>query len=126
MNKLLAALLAMLFAGVAFAHDAILVPVPSGVHLGLSDRDSGYPGLHPRERLQRSGRRYSYLGRHEGNFCPPGLARKHDGCMPPGLARRYERDWRRWDRDERVARSLREPDERQARWERRHERVASR
>ncbi|MDA8163551.1 MAG: hypothetical protein M0017_00770 [Desulfobacteraceae bacterium] len=21
--------------------------------------------------------------------CPPGLARKHNGCMPPGLARRY-------------------------------------
>lgn len=126
MNKLLAALLATLFASVAFAHEAILVPVPSGVHLGLYDRDGTYPGFHPRDRFHPTGHRYTYLGRHDESSCPPGLARKHDGCMPPGLARHYERDWSRWDRDERAVRSLRERDERQARWERGHERVASR
>ncbi|MEO7786365.1 MAG: hypothetical protein ABIR77_00870 [Sphingomicrobium sp.] len=30
--------------------------------------------------------------------CPPGLARKHNGCMPPGQARKMAR----WSRGERV------------------------
>jgi hypothetical protein len=36
--------------------------------------------------------RYGYAGRH----CPPGLAKKHNGCMPPGHAKRYNRGdrWR--------------------------------
>jgi hypothetical protein len=28
---------------------------------------------------------WSYNDQH----CPPGLAKKHNGCMPPGLAKRY-------------------------------------
>jgi len=43
-------------------------------------------------------------------WCPPGLAKKHNGCMPPGLAKKgdfyydydYERvDWRDRDREDR-------------------------
>lgn len=30
--------------------------------------------------------------------CPPGLAKKHNGCMPPGQARRLARG-ERWQRD---------------------------
>jgi Ni/Co efflux regulator RcnB len=29
-----------------------------------------------------------HYGGHKG--CPPGLAKKHNGCMPPGQARRWE------------------------------------
>ena len=25
-----------------------------------------------------------YIGRHHKKWCPPGLAKKHNGCMPPG------------------------------------------
>ena len=27
----------------------------------------------------------------QGRGCPPGLAKKHNGCMPPGQARKYDR-----------------------------------
>jgi hypothetical protein len=30
-----------------------------------------------------------YLGRHYRDHCPPGLAKKHNGCLPPGLAKHY-------------------------------------
>lgn len=40
-----------------------------------------------------------------GQFCPPGLQKKHDGCMPPGQAKKYRgeddergHEWRRGDR----------------------------
>ena len=31
-----------------------------------------------------------------GNSCPPGLAKKHNGCMPPGQARKHYRAGQRW------------------------------
>lgn len=35
---------------------------------------------------------HDYYGdRFRRGHCPPGLARKHNGCMPPGQARRWER-----------------------------------
>lgn len=31
-----------------------------------------------------------YLNQHERRKnCPPGLAKKHNGCLPPGIARKY-------------------------------------
>ena len=31
-----------------------------------------------------------YFGReYRGGNCPPGLAKKHNGCMPPGLAKKW-------------------------------------
>lgn len=32
-----------------------------------------------------------YGGEFSRGHCPPGLARKHNGCMPPGQARRWHR-----------------------------------
>lgn len=32
-----------------------------------------------------------YYGEHyQGRRCPPGLAKKHNGCMPPGQAKKWE------------------------------------
>ena len=31
-----------------------------------------------------------------GNNCPPGLAKKHNGCMPPGQARKHFNTGQRW------------------------------
>lgn len=30
-----------------------------------------------------------YTGRIKGGHCPPGLAKKHNGCLPPGQARKW-------------------------------------
>ena len=35
---------------------------------------------------------WSYNDRH----CPPGLAKKHNGCMPPGMAKRHYRVGQRY------------------------------
>lgn len=52
---------------------------PQGVTIG------GYFG-----KPQRSAARNYYEGRHSGGkSCPPGLAKKHNGCMPPGQARQW-------------------------------------
>ena len=40
--------------------------------------------------------------RDDFRSCPPGLARKHNGCLPPGQARNRDRD-RDHDRDREVA-----------------------
>jgi len=32
-----------------------------------------------------------------GNSCPPGLAKKNNGCMPPGQARKHYRAGQRWN-----------------------------
>jgi Ni/Co efflux regulator RcnB len=31
---------------------------------------------------------HRYYASHEGKSCPPGLAKKHNGCMPPGQAKK--------------------------------------
>ncbi len=31
-----------------------------------------------------------YETQYQGRRCPPGLAKKHNGCMPPGQARKWE------------------------------------
>src|ERR1700741_2212434 len=31
----------------------------------------------------------SYLGQHYRTNCPPGLAKKNNGCLPPGQAKKY-------------------------------------
>jgi len=39
---------------------------------------------------QRAGVRQYYVREYgDGRRCPPGLAKKHNGCMPPGQARKW-------------------------------------
>ncbi|MDB5857555.1 MAG: hypothetical protein JWQ76_1244 [Ramlibacter sp.] len=33
---------------------------------------------------------HTYYASHEGKGCPPGLAKKNNGCMPPGQATRWQ------------------------------------
>src|SRR6059058_722992 len=49
-------------------------------------RQGAYFNDHHREEVR------SYYVQHygEGKGCPPGLAKKHNGCMPPGQARKWE------------------------------------
>lgn len=34
-----------------------------------------------------------YAQEYRGGRCPPGLAKKHNGCMPPGQARKWQKGW---------------------------------
>ena len=38
---------------------------------------------------KRSHVRSYYEGEFRGGHCPPGLAKKHNGCMPPGQAKKW-------------------------------------
>ena len=51
------------------------------------DRASS-PGMHFDERRQDSVRRY-YAEQIRAGRCPPGLAKKHNGCLPPGQAKKW-------------------------------------
>jgi Ni/Co efflux regulator RcnB len=45
--------------------------------------------------LAEKGGAHGHGNRHDGGYevaCPPGLARKHDGCLPPGQAKKVYRD----------------------------------
>lgn len=60
------------------------------------DDDRG-PRYRDQDRHRRDYRRGTN-GFWQGN-CPPGLAKKHNGCLPPGIAKkRYERG-QRWARN---------------------------
>jgi Ni/Co efflux regulator RcnB len=34
-----------------------------------------------------------FINESRGGHCPPGLAKKHNGCMPPGQAKKWERGY---------------------------------
>ena len=52
-----------------------------------NDGDRGYRDTRYGDR--NHGYRYSSGYRHDGYRCPPGLTKKHNGCMPPGQARKW-------------------------------------
>ena len=35
---------------------------------------------------------HAMVHRNDGSGCPPGLAKKHNGCLPPGQAKKIYRD----------------------------------
>jgi Ni/Co efflux regulator RcnB len=59
-------------------------------------RDAGEKSSHDdgrREHFQDNHRvtvRSYYDEQYRGGHCPPGLAKKRDGCMPPGQARKWQ------------------------------------
>ena len=67
-----------------------------------ADRRDDRRGEHGRARGERDGRRPHfeerhnvvvreyYTGNYQGGRCPPGLAKKHNGCMPPGQAKKWQ------------------------------------
>lgn len=70
-------------------------------HAGNPDRDHhhdhGFHGEHEEDidvgdffdEDERELIRDYYRGRWDRGFCPPGLAKKHNGCLPPGQARKW-------------------------------------
>ena len=54
---------------------------------GSRDRDHRVEHFGDRH---RSAVREYYGGQFQSGRCPPGLAKKHNGCMPPGQAKKWE------------------------------------
>jgi Ni/Co efflux regulator RcnB len=55
-------------------------------------REEVREGAYFREEHREAARRYyveQYGGHGKAKHCPPGLAKKHNGCMPPGQARKW-------------------------------------
>ena len=56
---------------------------------GDNDRNSSAKNRHFEERQHVMVREY-YAEHYRGRRCPPGLAKKHNGCMPPGQAKKWQ------------------------------------
>lgn len=80
----------LIIAGIAaFAVAAPASAKPHGDHGDRSERDQGDQG--DRGDRGRWNNSYGYDNDHRGH-CPPGLAKKHNGCLPPGqYAKRFGR-----------------------------------
>ena len=60
-----------------------------GEHGRDRDRTESGKRAHFEERQYVIVRDY-YVREHRAGRCPPGLAKKHNGCMPPGQAKKWE------------------------------------
>lgn len=101
--------LALLFAGM-LASGPALAEKPDWAGGGKSDKQEqkgqegkGKKGDESREQHMRGQRVFTHFDDrrhdvirgyydsqfHQGRRCPPGLAKKHNGCMPPGQAKKW-------------------------------------
>jgi len=55
---------------------------------GRMGRKELAPGAYFNDRHREAVR--TYYASHEGKGCPPGLAKKNNGCMPPGQAKKWQ------------------------------------
>lgn len=60
-----------------------------GGHREFRERDEAPRGGFNFDTRQRSYINDYYAGEFGSGRCPPGLAKKHNGCMPPGQARKW-------------------------------------
>ena len=70
---------------------AFVFAAPAGAKPGNGHgHDQGYGLGFERPHQEPDWSRHYPVGYGVGG-CPPGLAKKHNGCMPPGQAKRHER-----------------------------------
>ena len=63
---------------------------PHGNKKHVDDHDGGKPRKHARfESRDKVIVRHYFEDDHRRGHCPPGLAKKHNGCMPPGQAKKH-------------------------------------
>ncbi len=72
----------------------LLTPAPAGADKGGKDKQ-GKGGRHAEQSVtivfssgQREAARGFFVETHGRGNCPPGLAKKQNGCLPPGLAKK--------------------------------------
>lgn len=70
---------------------AFMFAAPAGARPGNGHGDGHAYGLgFERPHQEHDWSRHDPVGYGVGG-CPPGLAKKHNGCMPPGQAKRHDR-----------------------------------
>ena len=88
----------LLSLGAVFAAGPVLADKPewAGKGKGNNDRDDDRKGgkhegkkKHFKDQDRAYIRDY-YAGEFRQGHCPPGLAKKHNGCMPPGQAKKWD------------------------------------
>ena len=86
--------IAMVFAiAAAFAASPALADKPEwakGKGKGKGSESSSNQNGHFQDRQRVVVREY-YVEEHRSGHCPPGLAKKHNGCMPPGQAKKWKK-----------------------------------
>jgi len=66
----------------------VLAAVLAAFAVAPAFADKGGPGRHGHD-----DHHHAAVHRHDdGRGCPPGLAKKHNGCLPPGQAKKIYRD----------------------------------
>lgn len=94
----------MILAGLAtFAAATPALADPGNGH-GNGNKGRGHDNHGQRYDNRDDGRRYDnrYDNRRQsyyeywGGRCPPGLAKKHNGCLPPGIAKKRYNQGQRW------------------------------
>ena len=93
----------LLAAGAIFAAGPVLADKPSWAGKGKGNDDKGDKGGQhegKRKHFKDHDREYVrdyYAGEYSRKGkCPPGLAKKNNGCMPPGQAKKLYRTGQRW------------------------------
>lgn len=66
-----------------------LIPDNHGKMPGGDAHNGRAEGSHFQDKDRRAVREY-YAALERGGQCPPGLAKKHNGCMPPGQAKQWQ------------------------------------
>jgi Ni/Co efflux regulator RcnB len=64
-------------------------PDKAGKKMAKRQRENVQPGTYFNDTQRTYARQYYSQNYGGGKNCPPGLARKHNGCMPPGQARNW-------------------------------------
>ena len=59
------------------------------LHAVQRQRQEIRPGSYFNDQQRTYARQYYSQNYGQGRSCPPGLAKKHNGCMPPGQARKW-------------------------------------
>jgi Ni/Co efflux regulator RcnB len=58
-------------------------------HAGKRQREDVKVGAYFSDQHREAARSYYHTHYSNAKSCPPGLAKKHNGCMPPGQARKW-------------------------------------
>jgi Ni/Co efflux regulator RcnB len=83
----------LLALGAVFASGPALADKPEWAGKGKGHDDKGGQHEGKKKHFKDQDRAYIheyYAGEFNRGHCPPGLAKKHNGCMPPGQAKKWD------------------------------------
>jgi hypothetical protein len=80
---------ALVAAGIALGHGPAFAEKPEWAGEGKGKGKQKNKEKKNFDANQRSSVHAYYEEEYRGGHCPPGLAKKHNGCMPPGQAKKW-------------------------------------